>query len=269
MIKFFRKIRQKLLQEGKIANYMKYAIGEILLVVIGILIALQINNWNENKKSQAHTLVYIDRLIDDLIKDTLMVTGQIQAAKLRNKNSNEIYDIIHRKSEITDTSGFITKLQSIGRLDLPSTNYNTFNDLVNTGNMNLIRDIHITDAVKKYYSTIPEHWYKLYHDQLVNGYLPIAVDAIPMHLHEEIIINEFAYNGDYLDETLNNSVKNFTLEDVDNILAAITNNKDYHFQLKRITRSHLVHEKLLTRTKNNAAQLLHQLNVWRNKPVKE
>ena len=50
MIKFFRKIRQKLLSENKFSKYLLYAIGEIILVVIGILIALQINNWNENRK---------------------------------------------------------------------------------------------------------------------------------------------------------------------------------------------------------------------------
>lgn len=50
MLKFFRKIRQQLLTENKVSNYLIYAIGEIVLVVIGILIALQINNWNENTK---------------------------------------------------------------------------------------------------------------------------------------------------------------------------------------------------------------------------
>ncbi|MBT8316904.1 MAG: hypothetical protein HKP59_04710 [Lutibacter sp.] len=50
MIKFFKKIRQNLLSEGKTGKYFKYAIGEIILVVIGILIALGINNWNENRK---------------------------------------------------------------------------------------------------------------------------------------------------------------------------------------------------------------------------
>lgn len=52
MLKFFRKIRQNLLSEGKTGKYLKYAIGEIILVVIGILIALQINNWNENRKNK-------------------------------------------------------------------------------------------------------------------------------------------------------------------------------------------------------------------------
>ena len=52
MIKFFRRIRQQLLTENKFSRYLIYAIGEILLVVIGILLALQINNWNENQKQQ-------------------------------------------------------------------------------------------------------------------------------------------------------------------------------------------------------------------------
>ena len=51
MIKFFRKIRYNLIEKNKTGKYLKYAIGEIVLVVIGILIALQINNWNENKKT--------------------------------------------------------------------------------------------------------------------------------------------------------------------------------------------------------------------------
>ena len=51
MLKFFRKIRQNLLMENKTGKYFKYAIGEIVLVVIGILIALQINNWNEERKA--------------------------------------------------------------------------------------------------------------------------------------------------------------------------------------------------------------------------
>jgi hypothetical protein len=50
MIKFFRKIRQNLLIENKTGKYLKYAIGEILLVIIGILIAVSINGWNEDRK---------------------------------------------------------------------------------------------------------------------------------------------------------------------------------------------------------------------------
>ena len=56
MIKFFRQIRQSLIMENKTGKYLKYAIGEIVLVVIGILIALSINNWNEERKDRIEEL---------------------------------------------------------------------------------------------------------------------------------------------------------------------------------------------------------------------
>ena len=62
MIKFFRKIRQNLLMENKTGQYFKYAIGEILLVIIGILIALQINNWNELNKTEAFELKMLNEI---------------------------------------------------------------------------------------------------------------------------------------------------------------------------------------------------------------
>jgi hypothetical protein len=62
MIKFFRKIRQNLLMENKTGKYLKYAIGEIILVVIGILIALSINNWNENRLNSKKEAVILENI---------------------------------------------------------------------------------------------------------------------------------------------------------------------------------------------------------------
>jgi hypothetical protein len=69
MIKFFRKIRQNLLVENKTGKYLKYAFGEIVLVVIGILIALQINNWNERKNNITKTTNILKEIQLDLIND--------------------------------------------------------------------------------------------------------------------------------------------------------------------------------------------------------
>jgi len=69
MLKFFRQIRQSLLAKGKSMKYLKYAIGEIVLVVIGILIALQVNNWNEQRKSEAKVeSIFVD-IMDELTSD--------------------------------------------------------------------------------------------------------------------------------------------------------------------------------------------------------
>jgi len=68
MIKFFRKIRQRLLSENKFNKYLVYAIGEIILVVIGILIALQINNANENAKENKVLKGYLQNISKNLIQ---------------------------------------------------------------------------------------------------------------------------------------------------------------------------------------------------------
>ncbi len=73
MIKIFRKIRQSLLTKGKTRKYVKYAIGETLLVVIGILIALQINNWNEERKFNKEIANVLVEVRSNLITDSLNI----------------------------------------------------------------------------------------------------------------------------------------------------------------------------------------------------
>lgn len=88
MIKFFRKIRQKLVEENKVGNYLKYAIGEIFLVVIGILIALSINNWNEDRKRNLQEIRLAIQLLEDARADSVFFES-----RLDNKNRREIiYD---------------------------------------------------------------------------------------------------------------------------------------------------------------------------------
>lgn len=69
MINFFRKIRQNLLSENKFSKYLIYAIGEIILVVVGILIALSINNWNESKKLNKEIVSLSKSIINELGND--------------------------------------------------------------------------------------------------------------------------------------------------------------------------------------------------------
>jgi hypothetical protein len=112
MIKLFRNIRQNLLNEGKTSKYLKYAIGEIILVVIGILIALQINNWNQGRivKAQNHVilknlnkefsenLIQLDSSINnfDNIIDGLDQLLKIMRTQDSNLSNLEFDDILHK-----------------------------------------------------------------------------------------------------------------------------------------------------------------------------
>ena len=98
MIKFFRKIRQNLLSENKFSKYFLYAIGEIILVVIGILIALSINNWNSTRIEKNSDYQLISALITDL----------------KLKNEEVLSDLDYGKSIIQNTEN-ITKYWSINR----------------------------------------------------------------------------------------------------------------------------------------------------------
>ena len=79
MIPFFRKIRYKQAKDNQFFKYSRYAIGEIVLVVIGILIALQINNWNEKRKDNNKRQFYIQSLQNDLKKDTAQIRQKAQS----------------------------------------------------------------------------------------------------------------------------------------------------------------------------------------------
>lgn len=90
MIKLFRNIRLSLLKEGKTSKYFKYAIGEIVLVVIGILIALQINNWNQNRQQRAQLNTILKSVREDLKTDTLMASQVIRFYDTINKYSKKL-----------------------------------------------------------------------------------------------------------------------------------------------------------------------------------
>jgi hypothetical protein len=99
MIKFFRKIRQNMLMENKTRKYFKYAIGEIVLVVIGILIALQINNWNESRKQSITEKEFITSLKNDLKQDKAFIEivikhnePRIEAYEILNSNLHNLYN---------------------------------------------------------------------------------------------------------------------------------------------------------------------------------
>ena len=95
MLTFLRRIRRSLIESGSVRKYLIYAIGEIALVVIGILIALQINNWNEERKLLKVKRIYIENLLEDLTSDTVNISELVDfcnTGQLRIKQYFEFFE---------------------------------------------------------------------------------------------------------------------------------------------------------------------------------
>ena len=134
-------------------KYLRYAIGEIVLVVIGILIALQINNWNEERKGKKLEQTYLIRLQNDLVKDTLYLVQNIQHLKRQKAN---IYQFVHELYNVQKTEEEFKQLfllQSYFTENLVMQTI-TYEELKNTGLINLFQNealkIEILDLYRTY-----------------------------------------------------------------------------------------------------------------------
>ena len=99
MIKFFRRIRQNLIMENKTSKYFKYAIGEILLVVIGILLALQINNWNENRINANKETAILANIHKEFQQNRKQLDSVVFSHRLSHTNSAKIIKLFPIKSK--------------------------------------------------------------------------------------------------------------------------------------------------------------------------
>lgn len=142
-MKLFRKIRQQLLTENKFTKYLLYAIGEVILVVIGILIALQINNNNDLRKARIKEVHYLKNIKTDLQINTLELDRYIETRTEYIESAKRI--ISHFEGEpIIDFSAFNADGVMIYSWQKFYQNNNTFQELVNSGNLALISN----DSIK-------------------------------------------------------------------------------------------------------------------------
>jgi hypothetical protein len=111
MIKFFRRIRYNLMETGKTGKYFKYAIGEIVLVVVGILIALSINNWNEQRKASIIEQDLYKRTISDLDHEQISVDEIFIEFKITIEAYNHIYDETKGKANRDTINNIYNKLR--------------------------------------------------------------------------------------------------------------------------------------------------------------
>lgn len=153
MIKFFRKIRYNLMNENKTGKYLKYAFGEIILVVIGILIALQLNSLNQKRENKLQEKKYLIALISDLdadIEDYKRVvkrdstTMEAIIFTLNKFKNNELFTLSD-KEELGSKNFYIADFR---KQDV------TFKDMQSSGKLNLIQMDSLRQQIIEYYNTV-------------------------------------------------------------------------------------------------------------------
>lgn len=147
MINFYRKIRQNLVVNNQGSKYFKYAIGEIFLVVLGILIALQINNWNEKNKTRERELIYLNNIKEDLrlninslkefivARQTIVSSSDALLQYFEGKPIRELEEFNYHNFQVMVWFPFIQ-------------NTNTYSELMNSGNFAIIRKKSIKNEIQ-------------------------------------------------------------------------------------------------------------------------
>ena len=153
MIKFFRHIRKSLIEENKMGKYFKYAIGEILLVVIGILIALQINNWNQKRIASEEELQILANLKSEFEQNRKELGNAIKMNENLMKTGRYIMDLIGEdesviRSENTDSLLF----QSFEYAQF-NPSENALSDLLQSGRLNLISNDYLKSLLYQWSRT--------------------------------------------------------------------------------------------------------------------
>ena len=140
--------------DNKPMKYARYAIGEILLVVIGILIALQINTWNENRKERILEQDYYCRLLEDVALDEQQVEDLLKASEARLKSANQAVRLLQgenpKKIEVArEINNSIKSIYADFKF-----NDAAFSDLKSGANLNIIKDKSVIKAINNYFNKV-------------------------------------------------------------------------------------------------------------------
>lgn len=180
----------------RVRNYFLYAIGEIILVVIGILIALQVNEWNEGRRLKRLEISYYENLLVDLQKDSVEYVRKAANAERNEHKLQNILNFIENDYKIDsttiqptewsyvfkDTSALALSLSQAGFVQFPKIFENTITDLRSTGNIKLLSNDSLKNEIVIYYNQekIFEDWHASYLptrtqiDMTVNKILPLS-----------------------------------------------------------------------------------------------
>lgn len=183
MTRVFRNIRQKLASENKVMAYLRYAIGEILLVVIGILIALQVNNWNEHQKQKKQEITDLQNLSIDLKKQIQLLDRDIDFEDIIIQDCRDIIAHYEQNNGFKNMDSTFPKINDlIIRMTFTNTN-TTLLEMINSGEINIIDN----EALKKELMEF---------NQTIQGFASNTIDN-NTNLVDQIVVRKVIKNSNF------------------------------------------------------------------------
>ena len=152
MAKFFRRTRQKLLKEGNLKKYLAYAIGEVLLVMFGILLALQVHNWNENKKANEKAHSYLQQILNELKRENLIYDTKKKLQEIQVKKFEECIDLLYlEQTNFEEAKAFFKKFYSFNTDHLVPIDA-TYQEIVSSSDLGIFKNDTLINQIVQYYS---------------------------------------------------------------------------------------------------------------------
>jgi uncharacterized membrane-anchored protein YhcB (DUF1043 family) len=199
--------------ENKTANYFKYAIGEIVLVVIGILIALSINTWNENQKSKNEAQFQLSKLKDNLTSDNEQIKNVIATDARYIKHLTLCVRVLSNEVEMS-IEEFTKNFQLMYNTLSFNPTQSTFESLISSGKIELIKNQSLLDDLFSYYnaknytawdSSIKDYTRNIFGPYLINfDHVPNPTDESEGSDFTHFNISKFAVPRKTIDDYKNN-----------------------------------------------------------------
>ena len=157
MIPFFRKIRKQLADDNQFLKYSRYAIGEIVLVVIGILIALQVNNWNEERKEDKELMQYKKRLIVQFRGDSVQISTSKKGYEFVRPMFRALDSTFHENNKGRVRGDSILRIPVFITLQSEFiSGVHALSELQSTGKMSLIKNDSLKDQLTQYQNLVQQ-----------------------------------------------------------------------------------------------------------------
>ena len=151
MLRFFRSIRQKLLSEGKVSRYLIYALGEILLIVIGILIAVQIGKWNDARADERQKVLYLERLVVNVEEDLEQLDRVMKLSSYRGSLLDDLMEAAKDPERVRERPvRFMIAVRDSGTTPNHLAWSDTYEEMISTGYVRLLED-ELYESLRRYY----------------------------------------------------------------------------------------------------------------------